>query len=367
MSKLLPLSLRDVAPGPSFSKAILPLSPKGLPEGCHTGGPWVEYDTGDYWKPLDCRPFINADYLAMTGEASILEAVTGIPGFPKNWRIETRNGRDWLVRPRSKMLPADDAPTLVEVLELERGLIEFNRLGYLINDPLVVGRDPFGQLFFVDLSCASKSGCGRWHEEHEFMYWLKSLPGDDLRKLYALRRHAHFESANLQRANLVGAEMGDAVLHYADLRGADLRGVNLHFAMMSGVNLIGANLDCIMGETCRGMVKVEIPVVENIDRAILAAIAIEGNGLNVDRFHTSKTVHSRAGWAVVLAGANPRHPHPCPRGSNWACSWLECQVGTHAAAALIYAKSRPDMPVPDWFASHEATMADLRACAGVAS
>ena len=66
-------------------------------------------------------------------------------------------------------------------------------------------------------------------------------------------------------------------------------------------------------------------------------------------WHACETTHCRAGWAVVLAG---------PSGKL-----LEDLYGTSAAAALIYAKSRPDKPVPNWHASNDDAMSDLRACA----
>lgn len=45
-----------------------------------------------------------------------------------------------------------------------------------------------------------------------------------------------------ERANLIGADLGDADLIGADLRGADLIGANLNGTNLRGANLIGANL-----------------------------------------------------------------------------------------------------------------------------
>ena len=94
-----------------------------------------------------------------------------------------------------------------------------------------------------------------------------------------------------------------------------------------------------------------IPVIPNIDAAILAAIEAPGNALDMRHWHTCGTTHCRAGWAVVLAGD--------------AGTKLEYAIGSSAAGALIYAVSRPDQPVPDFYASDWVALADLRAGAAV--
>ena len=63
-------------------------------------------------------------------------------------------------------------------------------------------------------------------------------------------------------------------------------------------------------------------------------------------WHLCGTTHCRAGWAIHLAGA-----------AGYA---LEDRIGSSAAGALIYAASRPELPVPDFFASDEDALADLR-------
>ena len=108
-----------------------------------------------------------------------------------------------------------------------------------------------------------------------------------------------------------------------------------------------------------------IPVVPDIDRAILDAFD-RGGVLNMGCWHGHDdavtdeqyeadrcgTVHCRAGWAVYLAGK--------------AGFDLEDRLDSVAlAGALIYAASRPGVPVPDFHASDEEAMADIRACAGL--
>jgi hypothetical protein len=93
-------------------------------------------------------------------------------------------------------------------------------------------------------------------------------------------------------------------------------------------------------------------VVESIDAAILAAIE-RGGTLKMNDWHTCKTTHCRAGWAVTLAGEPGKA--------------LEDRVGPAAAGALIYAASRPTMPIPDFYASDEDAMASIRADAAAAA
>ena len=92
----------------------------------------------------------------------------------------------------------------------------------------------------------------------------------------------------------------------------------------------------------------EIPVIENIDAKILAAIEA-GGGLNMWEWHTCETMHCRAGWAVHLAG-----------DAGYA---LEAKVGTKIAAVLIYRASRPGQDAPDFSESYDFAMADIRKCA----
>ncbi len=114
-----------------------------------------------------------------------------------------------------------------------------------------------------------------------------------------------------------------------DFSGDSLRGANLSGADLIGANLHGAN----------------IPVIPNIDRAILAAVQSPGCALDMAMWHTCETTHCRAGWAIHLAGDAGRA--------------LEAKLGSATAGSLIYAVSRPDKRIPDFYASTEAAMADL--------
>ena len=135
-----------------------------------------------------------------------------------------------------------------------------------------------------------------------------------------------------------------AYLRGAYLRGADLRGANLRGAYLRGANLSGANLSDAYLPLA--------PVVENIDAKILAAIE-SGGTLKMDEWHHCKTTHCRAGWAITLAGE--------------AGKVLEDQVGPAIAGTLIYAASRPTMPIPNFYADNEAAMDSIRNDAATAT
>ena len=122
----------------------------------------------------------------------------------------------------------------------------------------------------------------------------------------------------------------------ADLRGVDFRGADLSGA-------IGLP---------------DVPVIPEIDQAILTAIETGPDGLDMEYWHDTRetgrcqTTHCRAGWAIHLAG---------PPGYD-----LENRIGPCAAGALIYAASRPGVPVPDFHATNEAALTDLHDCAASA-
>lgn len=156
---------------------------------------------------------------------------------------------------------------------------------------------------------------------------------------------ADLSRANLREANLSRADLSHANLRGADLGGANLRGANLMEADLSGADLSGAYL--------RGAaLQISAPVIHDIHKKIYEALTKEGNELDMKTWHTCETTHCRAGWAVHLAGESGR--------------LLEDTMGTSAAAALIYMASDPNLEkIPDWFASDDEAMADIKKMAGV--
>lgn len=73
----------------------------------------------------------------------------------------------------------------------------------------------------------------------------------------------------------------------------------------------------------------EVPVVHNLDRRILRQID-RGCGLEMVRWHTCRTTHCLAGWAIALAG-QPGHD-------------LELAIGPEHAGALIWEASTGECP-----------------------
>lgn len=98
---------------------------------------------------------------------------------------------------------------------------------------------------------------------------------------------------------------------------------------------------------CWGDVK--IPMVKGIDRVILARLYSGKYELNMDHWHLCETTHCRAGWAIHLAGEE-----------GYA---LEERYGTETAAAMIYAASRPEVAVPDFYGTTTAAWEDIVECA----
>ena len=156
--------------------------------------------------------------------------------------------------------------------------------------------------------------------------------------------HANLVGANLDHANLDHANLAYANLDRANLLGANLAHANLEGAILDGVSFTGASLN-------RATLPAGVPIVPNIDAAILAAIGEDASGLNMNVWHCG-TTHCRAGWPVKLAGK--------------AGAKLERRFGTGTAGALIYAASRPGMPVPNFYATNADALADLRKCAEMA-
>ncbi|TAK94532.1 pentapeptide repeat-containing protein, partial [Patescibacteria group bacterium] len=156
--------------------------------------------------------------------------------------------------------------------------------------------------------------------------------------------------ADLRRADLRGADLRRAVLRGAVLRDADLRDADLRGAVLRDADLRDADLT---GADLRDAVLRDVPVLPNIDAAILAAVTDGVGELNMSDWHMCETTHCRAGWAVHLAGK--------------AGKALEEKFGPAVAGSLIYAASRPGKPIPDFYASTSAAMADIRKCAEEAS
>ena len=96
-------------------------------------------------------------------------------------------------------------------------------------------------------------------------------------------------------------------------------------------------------------VDVPVPVVADLDARMLAAA--ESGNLDMGKWHCG-TTHCRAGWAVVFGGDD---------GAR-----LEQVIGTEMAGRLIYEASTGRI-APNFYASNDAAIADIRACAALAA
>jgi len=154
--------------------------------------------------------------------------------------------------------------------------------------------------------------------------------------------------ANLRGANLSGADLRDADLSDADLRGANLRGANLRDADLrdadlSDADLSGANLS---GANLRGADLRDAPIIPNIHQQVYEAASQPG-ALNMSDWHLCETTHCRAGWVVALAGDKGKA--------------LEDEIGTPAAATLIYLASDPTLEkLPSFYCGNDEAMADMK-------
>ena len=159
---------------------------------------------------------------------------------------------------------------------------------------------------------------------------------------------ADLADANLARANLADAYLAGAYLARANLADANLAGANLAGADLAGADLAGADLAGANLADAYTLAQLRVP---GLHTKILAAIAPEAGGhLRMESWHTCETTHCRAGWAIQLAG---------PAGKM-----AESLLGPNVAGALITRASCPWLDkVPNWTATNEDALEDIRACA----
>jgi hypothetical protein len=145
----------------------------------------------------------------------------------------------------------------------------------------------------------------------------------------------------------------------ADLAGANLAGANLAGAIGLPPHLQVAPADAATAtrEPWRRRSPEEIaqryrrshpdvPVISDLDTK-MADVCSRPDALDMARWHTCKTTHCRAGWAITLAGE--------------AGKKLEEEHGSRRAGAMIYRASTGR--APHFFASNEAALRDIQECA----
>jgi len=183
----LPITIRDISPGPDAQRLTGTHGQNGLPSGFHTGGAWLL--DGEVWKPLDGRPWANSENHYPTQEAECLEAMAGELLFPRNWRVEERNGRRFVVRKKAHLIPEDvDYRHLTneQILLVEQGIRNLNQHRWEIGDSIALAIDPDSyELFLYDLSTAHKMngvGCYAANEEWRILQFFE-VAGATLIKL----------------------------------------------------------------------------------------------------------------------------------------------------------------------------------------
>jgi hypothetical protein len=155
-------------------------------------------------------------------------------------------------------------------------------------------------------------------------------------KSRAVLSDADLSGADLSRAYLSGADLSGAVLSGADLSGAVVSGAVLSDADLSGVPKIPQIHRAIFEAASK-----------QIHRAIFEAASKQA-ALGTGIWHGAcDTTHCRAGLVIALAGD--------------AGKAMEFCMGTPAAAALIYLASDPKIEkIPDFYASNEVSLADMK-------
>jgi hypothetical protein len=131
------------------------------------------------------------------------------------------------------------------------------------------------------------------------------------------------QRADLHGEDLRGAKFCGTNMSLIDLRWSDLTGADVTDAALRGAVLTGATLRDLAGLP-------EVPVIPNLDEAILTKVTTGGGKLDMTEWHTSKNRHCRGGWAIVLAGSTGVE--------------LESRFGSPVAAALIYYASTGTVP-----------------------
>ncbi len=145
-------------------------------------------------------------------------------------------------------------------------------------------------------------------------------------------------------ANLQDADLGGVDLSNADLSDADLRGANFTDANLSHTEFRDADLTGVKGLPV-------VAAVPGLEVRILKAIENGSGRLEMSHWHgldgACGTVHCLAGWAVHFARAEVAE--------------LEGKTSTFLVGRLVYEASYPGRALPDFFASSQKALADLRA------
>jgi hypothetical protein len=98
----------------------------------------------------------------------------------------------------------------------------------------------------------------------------------------------------------------------------------------------------------RGKTIADAPYVPNLDAAVYAAASQPG-ALDMSDWHCG-TAHCWAGWITTLAGVEGRK--------------FDSTIGRFNTAMLIYSRSCPGQPLPDFYCKNDEALADMARRAG---
>jgi hypothetical protein len=132
------------------------------------------------------------------------------------------------------------------------------------------------------------------------------------------------------------------------LSDAELRNL-LANCSVATIDRVVANCSAATIDRVQLILSTPVPIVENLDALVLAE-AEAGNVEMSTWHHACGTTHCRSGTAVHLAGE-----------AGYA---LERAVGYEAAGRMIYEAST-GRPAPNFYASNEDAIADIRRCAAL--
>jgi uncharacterized protein YjbI with pentapeptide repeats len=249
------------------------------------------------------------------------------------------------------LVAAKKAGVNLQGVDLSRANLE----GIVLNGVDLSGAN----LAYVNLKGAKLSGVNLSHA---------NLSNADMEGVNLYKANLYL--AGLRSANLHDADLGRVNLSYADLTYASLRNTNLNGANLTGADLRDADLrDANLTNTNLFMVKLEgadlryaclgdlkltnLLTVPDLDGQLLALLEANPAALDMRNWHTCQTTHCRAGWAITLVGP--------------AAEMLEALWGPATTGALIYAACYPNLPVPNFRASNQEALVNIRARAALAT
>ena len=159
----------------------------------------------------------------------------------------------------------------------------------------------------------------------------------------AVKAGAYLAGANLAYAYLADAYLAGADLAYADLAYAKNVGETNGSEVKQSEPADRAERQRLRAQRYREQ-HPEVPVVEALDAKLLSILESGKGKLKMSTWHTCRTTHCRAGWAITLAGD--------------AGKVLEEKYGPQRAGTLIYRASTGH--VPHFFATDERALEDIR-------